>query len=80
MVAPINLLSHELCVAAVEEVLCLLSLICTKGDGATGLTARTRMGRISSEFQARDFTAVLCHFSVVPWRNAAAERGLGPCS
>lgn len=64
--------------AAAEEVLCLLSLICTNdGGGAMGLTARTRTGRISSGFQATDFTAVLCHVSAVPWRNAAARRGLG---
>lgn len=65
---------------AVVEVLCLLSLICTKGDGAMGLTARTRTGRILSGFQARDFMTVLHHVSAVSRRNTAAGRGLSLCS
>lgn len=77
-VPPINLLPRALCTAAVEEVLSSLSLICTEGDGATGLTARTRAGRILSGFQATDSTAVTCHVPAVAWRNTAAGRGLGP--
>lgn len=58
--------------AAAEEVLCLLSLICTKGEGATGLTARMQM-------QGGDLVWVSGHgFHSSPL--SALSNDLGKCS
>lgn len=48
-VAPINLISHQLCMAT--EVLSLLLLTCTKSNGAVGQTG-TGIGETFPVFQA----------------------------
>lgn len=64
-VAPINLIPHQLCMAA--EVLGLLLLTCTKSNGAVGSRQELASERPSLGFSlllhATRFSAPLCSFT-----------------